>query len=103
VITNFSCAIQLDGTATVQHLRMYLFDTSFNPVNQFTVPYNPNVYPPDPISANNPRRYVANEQLRWYIEAGDRALLSFHTTGGNLDTTWSNQFLITGYLVDLSL
>jgi hypothetical protein len=54
VITNFSTTIHLDATATVQHLRMYLFDSSFNPVNQFTVPYNPNVYPGYPISANNP-------------------------------------------------
>jgi hypothetical protein len=46
---------------------------------------------------------VVNEQLRWYLEAGDRPLLQFHTTGGSLNTDWQNQFLITGYFVDLSL
>jgi hypothetical protein len=98
VITNISFTINLDSTAIVQHLRLLVYDASFNILSQFTVPFNPNVYPADPISVNNPRRYVVNEQLRWYVEAGQAPILDFHTTGGGLDTIWPNQFLITGYL-----
>jgi hypothetical protein len=103
VITNVAMTITLDSTAVVQRLRLFLYDASYNIVSQFTVPYNPNYYPADPISANNPRRYVVNEQLLWFIEAGQRPLVDFHTTGGSLDTSWPNSFLITGYLVDLSM
>jgi hypothetical protein len=102
VITNVSATINLDSTAVVQHLRLLVYDPSFNILSQFTVPFNPDPYPADTISAGSPRRYVVNEQLRWYVEAGKNPLLDFHTTGGGLDTSWPNQFLITGYLVDLT-
>jgi hypothetical protein len=102
VITNVSVTIYLDATAVVQNLRLLVYDSSFNVLSQFTVPYNPNTYPADPISQNNPRRYVVNEHPQWWVEAGQTPILYFHTSNGSLDTSWPNQFLITGYLVDLS-
>lgn len=104
VITNFSCTIHLQSGVTVQHLRLLTYDASYNILSQVTMPYQPASYPADPISANNPIRYVVNEQIRWYVEAGQRPLLDFHTSGGaGLDTSWPNPFLVTGYLVDLTL
>jgi hypothetical protein len=102
VITNVSATISLDATAVVQHLRLLVYSPSYAILSQFTVPYNPNSYPQDPISSNSPRRYVVNEQLQYFVEGGQQLLVEFHTTGGELDTAWPNQFLITGYLVDLS-
>ena len=102
VITNVSATISLDGSAVVQFLRLIVNSPDSQVISQFTVPYNPNPYPQDPISANSPRRYVVNEQIQYFVEEGQRVLVSFHTSGGSLDASWPNQFLITGYLVNLS-
>lgn len=103
VITNISFTISLEAAAVVQNLRLAVLDSSFNTLSQFMVPFNPNAYPADSISSGNPRRYVGNEQLKLYVEAGQTPSISFHTTGGALNTGWPNQFLVTGYLVDLTM
>lgn len=104
VITNVSYSIPLDATAIVQNLSLYLYDASFNILSQITLPYVPSPYPQDPISVGNPRRYVDNESVRWYVEAGQQPRIDFHTGGGGLDPSgWKTQFLVTGYLIDLAL
>lgn len=102
VITNVSGTIHLQGAAVVQNLRFYVSNPDYTVASQILLPYNPNSYPPDSISINNPRRYAVNEQILWYVEAGKRPVIDFHTTGGNIDEDWPNYFLITGYLVDLT-
>lgn len=104
VITNVSYSIPLDATAIVQRLRLFLQNASYDIVSQLTLPYVPNPYPQDSISSGSPRRCVASEQVRWYVEAGQQPYLDFHTSGGGLDANgWKSQFLITGYMIDLAL
>ena len=102
VITNVAITINLDSTATAQAVYLSVEDAT-TVYGQLYLPYNPNAYPVDPISAYSPRRYVVNESVRLYADAGQHLRLAFHTTGGNLADGWPQLVLITGYLVDLTL
>lgn len=102
VITNVAVTIHMEAGATVQDLTLYI-KPGADVLSQITLPYNPSNYPADPISTYNPRRYVVNERVLWFVEAGQAPKIDFHTSGGNLSTDWRNRFLVTGYYIDLTL
>jgi len=101
-VTNVSVRFVPDSTATVQDVKLYVLDNTFNILNQITLPYNPSLYPGDNLVINTARTYVANEQIRWYLEAGQVPRLTFHTSGGSLDTFGEQRVMLVGYLVDLT-
>lgn len=101
VHTGIASTVHLDATGVVQNFRVTVTEGGTSLVT-FYLPYQ-TTFPADPISINNPRRWVSNEQVRIYVEAGQRINASFHTTGGELSLDWPNTVLLTGYLVDLSV
>jgi len=101
-VTNISVRFVPDSTATVEDVKLYVLDNAFNFLSQYTLQYNPFLYPGDNLAVNAPRSYVQNEQLRWYLEAGQVPRLTFHTSGGNLDTFGDQRVMLIGYLVDLT-
>ncbi len=107
VITNLAATIYLDGaeTTTIREFHVGVNDsaTSTN-VAEVGVDYNPNPYPIDHGSTPLTQRYVVNQQLLLYVEAGQRPHVEFFVTqGGQMADDWQNKFLLTGYMVDLAL
>ena len=103
-ITNISMRIvPAAGDITVEDVRLYLCcDASFHITSSYTLPYNANLYPPDNLTVGQVQAYVINEQLRWFVEAGQTPRLTFHTSGGDLSGYEEERVLVTGYLVDLT-
>jgi len=103
VITNISMRIVPAATnISVEDVRLYLCcDANFHITSSYTFPYGA-VYPPDNLTVGAVSAYVINEQLHWYVEAGQTPRLTFHTSGGNLSQYEEERVLVTGYLVDLS-
>ncbi|HTR37088.1 MAG TPA: hypothetical protein VMH80_14375 [Bryobacteraceae bacterium] len=101
-VTNVSVRIVPDSTANIEDVKLYVLDSSFTFLSQYTLQFNPFLYPGDNLAVNTVRTYVDNEQVRWYLEAGQIPRLTFHTSGGNLDPFGEQRVMLVGYLVDLT-
>lgn len=101
-VTNVSVRFVPDANGTIEDVYLYVLDNTFNFLSKYPLQYNPNLYPPDHLAPNAARTYVANEQVLWYLEAGQIPRLFFHTSGGGLDTFGEQRVMLVGYLVDLT-
>jgi len=104
VITNVSMRIVPSASnITVQDVRLYLCcDVNFHITSSYTFPYIAALYPSDNLTVGGVSAYVINEQLHWYVEAGQTPRITFHTSGGGLSGYEEERVLVSGYLVDLT-
>ncbi len=100
VITNVSLIAFLEPGTSVGYVRLQAYDpTTLHLLSEVGVPYNPNLYPTSPYDST--RRYVVNEPVRLYVEAGQQPRVDIAPYNGSF--AGEVTVLITGYMVDLSL
>ena len=100
VITGISGVIQLEPGANVENLALFQGGAG-SP--RFTVPLVQAQYYTCTLCGPIPRRFVFNESLTLYVEAGQAPFVNFHVAGGSLADAWPNEILVTGYFVDLTI
>jgi hypothetical protein len=98
VITKFAGNMALAGSATVARLTLSIF--SGGPLLE--VPNNSSAYHVDGLTAGGPNRYAFGMDTLLFAEAGQAVAISFYTTG-SLATGVAQGFIVTGYLVDLTI
>jgi len=102
VITNFAGNAALQSGSTVGDITLIVFNSVSNStVFSFEVPVNSSYYHTDVI-AGSITRFAFNEKTLLFVDAGQTGTI-FYYTSGSLADSFTQGFIITGYLVDLTI
>jgi hypothetical protein len=99
VITGFAGNMAFAGTATASRVTLQV-DATNGPI--FELPLDPALYHVDNIAIGSPNRAAFNEKILLFAEAGQTPWISMYTTG-SLVNSWPQGFIVSGYLVDLTM